>query len=156
MPSATSPAPRKKRKSAPHQEDFFRTCTETLKSSNRELTEFDAVGINVGKKLAKMDVVQAIYAESLISEVLRKGLLKQLSPQTNLSDRYCATIMGSPTSADSVQSNRSLHTFDYPQDPAREIISPGQSHSNHIATENCDRSAQMRDFYENVGSAFQE
>ena len=40
--------------------------------------------MNVGKKLARMDPVQAIYAESLVNEVLRKGLLGQLTANTDL------------------------------------------------------------------------
>ncbi|KOB64786.1 Uncharacterized protein OBRU01_23679 [Operophtera brumata] len=48
------------------------------------LSEYDAVGINVAKKLAKMDPNQAIYAESIINNVLRKGLQKRLRDDTDL------------------------------------------------------------------------
>lgn len=42
-----------------------------VKKTNEDLSEFDVVGMNVAKKLAKMDPVQAILAESMINNVLR-------------------------------------------------------------------------------------
>lgn len=46
-------------------------CATTLKSNSQPLNEFDAVGINVSKKLAKMEPLQAVYAKSLINGIIR-------------------------------------------------------------------------------------
>lgn len=43
------------------------------------LSEHEAVGVNVARKLNRMQPKQALYAESLIQEILHKGLLEQLS-----------------------------------------------------------------------------
>lgn len=54
-----------------------------------ELSEFELTGMNIAKKLARMDETQAIYAESLINNVIRKGLLKKLKEETDLCDNLC-------------------------------------------------------------------
>jgi spore maturation protein SpmA len=61
-------------------------CKQALENSSTETTEYEAVGINVGKKLEKMNSSQAIYAESLINIILRNGLLNQLTPSTVISE----------------------------------------------------------------------
>ncbi|RLU23308.1 hypothetical protein DMN91_003512 [Ooceraea biroi] len=52
----------KKRKIADSHTEFLEMCTATLKANNQPINEFDAIGINVSKKLAKME--QAVYAEN--------------------------------------------------------------------------------------------
>jgi ABC-type cobalamin transport system ATPase subunit len=52
------------------------------------MREYDAFGIHVSKKLAKMDPVQAVYAKSLISGNIRKGLLKTLTDDTD----FCENV----------------------------------------------------------------
>lgn len=58
-------------------------CTTAL-NKDVEITEFDAVGINVAQKLKKMDQKQSIYADMLISRILGRGLLNSLTAQTDL------------------------------------------------------------------------
>lgn len=48
------------------------------------MNEWEAVGVNVFKKLQRMDPHQALYAESLITKVLRLGLLQSLTPETDV------------------------------------------------------------------------
>jgi hypothetical protein len=62
--------------------EFMKVCQHALEKSTSETTEYEAVGINVGKKLEKMEKSQAIYAESLINIILSKGLLQQLTLNT--------------------------------------------------------------------------
>ncbi|XP_071444195.1 uncharacterized protein [Hetaerina americana] len=50
-----------------------------------EINEYEAIGVSVAAKLQRMDPIQAVYAESLIIQVLCKGLLKSLT-STNLSE----------------------------------------------------------------------
>ncbi|XP_014288764.1 uncharacterized protein [Halyomorpha halys] len=64
-------------------------CSTTLGTKCEGISEFDAVGINIAKKLAKMDPMQAVFAESLISVILRKGLLEQLTEDTNVCKCEC-------------------------------------------------------------------
>ncbi|XP_063235278.1 uncharacterized protein LOC134538157 [Bacillus rossius redtenbacheri] len=56
-------------------------CTAQLSIAGprSECGEFEAVGINVAAKLRRMDPEQQIHAEFLISKVLKKGLLNQLT-----------------------------------------------------------------------------
>ncbi|XP_074040986.1 uncharacterized protein [Leptinotarsa decemlineata] len=91
----TGPTPRK-RKAAPlasSHAEFLKVCADTMKIA----------GINVAKKLAKMDLIQAIYAESLINNVLRKGLLQKLTEETNLCDG--CDRRATPSSVHSYMSN---------------------------------------------------
>jgi hypothetical protein len=53
------------------------------------MSEYDAFGIHVSKKLAKMDPVQAVYAKYLISGNIRKGLLKTLTDGTDFCENGC-------------------------------------------------------------------
>lgn len=52
--------------------------------SMNSVSEYEATGINVTRKLEKMNSIQAIYAESLINSVLRNGLLNKLTEDTTL------------------------------------------------------------------------
>ncbi|GAB6022176.1 hypothetical protein CHUAL_006313 [Chamberlinius hualienensis] len=51
-----------------------------------DISEFDAFGIFVSKKLQRMDQTQAIYAESLINTVLRRGQLTNLTANTEVTE----------------------------------------------------------------------
>ncbi|XP_047997488.1 uncharacterized protein LOC125235097 [Leguminivora glycinivorella] len=66
---------------------LMKVCTEALK--RKEITEFEGIGISVAKKLEKMNSLQALYAESLIHSVLRKGLLNRLTEETDICDKQC-------------------------------------------------------------------
>lgn len=61
-------------------------CQRALEKSSTETTEYEAVGINVEKKLENINSSQAVYAESLINIILSKGLLNQLTPNTIISE----------------------------------------------------------------------
>ncbi|RLU24305.1 hypothetical protein DMN91_002393 [Ooceraea biroi] len=74
----------KKRKIADSHTEFLEMCTATLKANNQPINEFDAIGINVSKQLAKMEPVQAVYAEYLINNILQKGLLNKLTDETKI------------------------------------------------------------------------
>ncbi|CAH2005916.1 unnamed protein product [Acanthoscelides obtectus] len=63
---------------------LMEACTSAL-NSQKELTEFDLIGMNVAKKLHRMDATQAIYAESLINAVLLKGLKNELCENMTIS-----------------------------------------------------------------------
>ena len=98
MPILNNTATRKRgKKRKPEQDasEFYRTCTEALQApsiSKVDISEFEAIGIKVGKQLQRMDTEQAIYAESIITAVLRRGLLKSLKPRTDLCDNNCNVI----------------------------------------------------------------
>ncbi|GLV33250.1 hypothetical protein CBL_08418 [Carabus blaptoides fortunei] len=70
--------------------EFMRACTNALTSGNAEVTEYEAVGISVAKKLARMDASQAIYGEYLINNILKRGLLNTLHPHTDICDNLCS------------------------------------------------------------------
>lgn len=84
----SQPRPRK-RKNADSQAEFWKVCTSTLKENQQPITEYDAFGINISKKLSKMEPTQAIYAESLISSIIRKGLLNKLKDETDICENGC-------------------------------------------------------------------
>lgn len=63
----------------------------------------------MAKKLAKMDSLQAIYAESIINNVLRRGLLKKLTEDTDLCDHNCNKNIQRPFS---VQSSHSRSSYE--------------------------------------------
>ncbi|XP_046989797.1 uncharacterized protein LOC124595203 [Schistocerca americana] len=93
--SSSEPPKKKKRKrnmiSATF--DMMKTCTSALQQLRRDdLNEFEATGINVAKKLQRMDPIQAIHAESLINTVLKRGLLKTLTAQTDLCDNNACNV----------------------------------------------------------------
>lgn len=74
-------------------------CKRALEKT--ETSEYEAVGINVFKKLEKMDRAQAIYAESLINVILRKGLLNQLTPNTAIMESAAMSLTTSSPSSPS-------------------------------------------------------
>lgn len=49
-------------------------CTTAL-NKDVEITEYDAVGINIAQKLERIDQHQRIYADMLISRIVGRGLL---------------------------------------------------------------------------------
>ncbi|KAF5277243.1 hypothetical protein FQR65_LT00351 [Abscondita terminalis] len=70
--------------------EFLEMCNTALESQNKIVfTEFDAVGICIAKKLQRMDSTQSILAESIINNVLTKGLLGSLSTNSKLCDGAC-------------------------------------------------------------------
>jgi len=81
---------RQKKRKVDLQMDFFKACTATLQANNQPMTEYDAVSVNISKKLAKMEAHQAIFAESLIGSILRRGLLNKLTEDTDLCDNNCS------------------------------------------------------------------
>lgn len=59
--------------------------------------EFDAVGKNVAAKLRHMSFHQKVLAESLIQQVITKGLFSELTRQTVLEERgNSAFVSNSP------------------------------------------------------------
>ena len=98
----------KKRKPEQDASEFYRMCTEALKApstSKVDISEFEAFGIKVGKQLQRMDTDQAIYAESIITAVLRRGLFKSLNPRTDLCDNNCNVIATANSSGSTAGSN---------------------------------------------------
>ncbi|KAJ8722591.1 hypothetical protein PYW07_003771 [Mythimna separata] len=78
---------RQKRKFVPiHQREV---TADPLRANAESLSDFYIAGMNVAKKLAKMDPLQAIYAESLVNNVLTKGLLNKLKEDIDLCDNHC-------------------------------------------------------------------
>lgn len=65
---------------------FMNACTTELNRRDNECNEFQAVGINVAAKLEKMMHTQQMYAELLINKVLFKGLMGNLTQNTELSE----------------------------------------------------------------------
>lgn len=84
-------------------------CTTAL-NKDVEITEYDAIGINVAKKLKKMDQHQCIYADMLISRILGRGLLNTLTAQTDLFEN--GPVLSSP-----VESSQSSISSDYHLNP---------------------------------------
>ncbi|CAG4990249.1 unnamed protein product [Colias eurytheme] len=93
-----------------------------------------------------MDKVQALYAESLIHTVLRKGILKQLTETTDICDKECnktvvyhAAYISRPSSSStpSVQENSAI------------IISQPQDIQNTENTESI-----LREYYNNYDDNF--
>lgn len=64
-------------------QDFMNTCSEALKV-NDDVDEYKALGISFAAKLKKMDNRQQIMAELLVNKVLSKGLLNQLTENTDI------------------------------------------------------------------------
>ncbi|XP_077288621.1 uncharacterized protein LOC143913002 isoform X2 [Arctopsyche grandis] len=128
-PTATASIPQRYKRKATtnYQEEFFKVCTYTLKSTSKELSEFDITGINIAKKLGKMDPLQEIYAESIISTVVRKGLLKKLTKDTDLCDNHCnkRVVIQTPSSVD-LQSTSSWVSQtilqNFPSSPSEEMF----------------------------------
>lgn len=61
----------------------MKVCTQAL-SQNTELSEHDAIGVNVAAKLKWMENKQSIYADLLINKILAKGLLGTLTSSTDI------------------------------------------------------------------------
>lgn len=62
------PTPRstnkKKMKMVDTQMEFMKVCTAALKTQNNDdLSECDAIGMMIAKKLGRMDPIQMVYAE---------------------------------------------------------------------------------------------
>lgn len=74
---------KKKRTVADRQVEFMKACTQAL-SHSMEISEYDAIGINVAAKLKKMENNQRIYADLLISKILSNGLLGTLTSITDI------------------------------------------------------------------------
>ena len=84
----------KKKKKEDSVIEVLKTCAVALKNPTTtttriEISEYEASGIKVAKQLERMDPEQAIYADSIITAVLRRGLLKSLKPHTDLCDNEC-------------------------------------------------------------------
>lgn len=124
--------------------DFMKVCQRALEMSSSETTEYEAVGINVGKKLEKMNTTQAIYAESLINIILSKGLLNQLTPNTVITENLQTnTFVGMNTyySNGSSTSSTSNH-------------SPVEPHIQSSPTADYSQSGNIAQFYERSQSFF--
>lgn len=102
------------------------TCTDALKS---QIDEYEAIGLNVAAKLRKMDANQAILAESVINKVLYKGMFKQLTTVTDLTERV----------------THFEYTQPIPITPITPIIVQSPLSSNSSTT--------INDYYENIGQA---
>ncbi|KAJ8981612.1 hypothetical protein NQ317_011894 [Molorchus minor] len=78
---------------------FMELCQHALGKTNVEPTEHELVGITIGKKLKRMDPIQAIYAEQLINKILTKGLLRTLTENTDIHENVpsvCTTTTPVP------------------------------------------------------------
>jgi len=76
---------KKKRKITDRQDEFLKVCTKAL--TTNDITEYDAIGINVASKLKRMNETQYIYAESLINKVLTQGLLGTLTSESDICEK---------------------------------------------------------------------
>ena len=101
--------------------------------------------MNVGKKLAKMDPLQAIYAESIINNVLRKGLLKKLTEDTDLCDSNCNKNIQRPFS---VQSSHSRSSYESQSLLTQFIPSTSSGLRDQDQTEENLNLTQLRTYYE--------
>lgn len=61
--------------------------------NSQDISEFEAVGVSIAKKLQRMDSRQSILAESLINTIRTKGLLNRLTDQTNVCDGLCKMLV---------------------------------------------------------------
>lgn len=73
FPPTQQTSVKKKQKASDRQEEFFKICTQAL--TKDDVTEYDAIGINVASKLKRMNQTQSIYADLLINKILTQGLL---------------------------------------------------------------------------------
>ena len=72
--------------------EALKTCAVALTNPTTtriEISEYEATGIKVAKQLERMHPEQAIFADSIITAVLRRRLLKTLKPHTALCDNEC-------------------------------------------------------------------
>lgn len=87
---STTASKRGKKRPNTESKEFLEMCKVAFGNQSKEISEFDAVGVSITKKLQRMDPIQAIYAEDLINSILKKGLLNKLSEQTNICEgNYC-------------------------------------------------------------------
>lgn len=70
------------------QQEFMKTCTNVLQEKETKIDEYHAVGINVASKLQKMDPMQQVLAEALINKVLTKGIFKELTKTTDITEGF--------------------------------------------------------------------
>ncbi|CAG9114481.1 unnamed protein product [Plutella xylostella] len=54
-----------------------------------DISETEAFGIMVARKLQRMGRDQALYAETIINTVLRKGITNKLTEETDVCDNHC-------------------------------------------------------------------
>lgn len=68
--------------------DIPSTTTPTTSTTilDKKEDEYDAFGFVVAAKLRKMTEDQRIHAEFLINQIIHKGLLNNLSTNTNIED----------------------------------------------------------------------
>nr|CAI5817355.1 unnamed protein product [Callosobruchus analis] len=84
-----TPVKRKKPKLLPHemqQQIFMKTCTDALQKCGGEETESTAFGKFVAAKHMKLNETQKMYAETLITKILHKAALNQLTEDTGISE----------------------------------------------------------------------
>lgn len=133
-------------------------CKTILGSSTSSLpaTEFDAVGVSIAKKLQRMHPTQAIFAESIINQVLTKGLLGTLTDNTKLyNGRYSepfrspnySSIASRPSSAFSYSSGDISQSVGQRQYTA--LSTAGNSQTQVILDINPDSDTSATLFYEN-------
>lgn len=73
---------KRKRKITDRREEFSKVCTKAL--TTNDITEYDAIVINVAAKLKRMNQTQYIHAESLINKILTQGLLGTLTSESDI------------------------------------------------------------------------
>lgn len=83
--TALNPTKKKRTAAADRQMEFMKACTQAL-SQSTEISEYDAIGINVAAKLKKMENKQRIYADLLINKILSNGLLGTLTSRTDINE----------------------------------------------------------------------
>ena len=88
---STTPNPtsseHKKRKIGDSQDNLSKTNPTTLNANSQHIPEYDAFGVYISKKLSRMEPKQAVYAEFLISSIIRRGLLTQLTENTDFYEK---------------------------------------------------------------------
>lgn len=125
-----------------------------------DLTEFDAAGVSVAKKLQRMPPSQAIYAESLINQVLARGLFNNLSSETKLCDGSSSRPLNSYTSSGSrsstVLSPLSYHSINISESSvgqaqysASAASNDSQNQMNQLPQSSHDSNDTALSFYEN-------
>lgn len=69
--------------------EFVEMDSTILETTSHSKDELDAIGVNVSKKLARMEPLQALFAEYLINGILHKGLLNQLTEENDICGAGC-------------------------------------------------------------------
>jgi hypothetical protein len=78
-----------------------RNNNSSRKLSQKLLTAQDIVGASVAMKRRKMTEKQRIYAESLITDVLKQGLLQNVTAYTRLKEPFANELHAFETSSNS-------------------------------------------------------